>query len=348
MQVCAPLELFITSLYIDCPVSLLFPYARRPTVAGAAHHTPLVWTSRRRLWRSITVPPPDRRRSHRHCVDRCLSHRHSVDCSRPAAVAAAGRAADGDAPPLHSHPDGRVCSGGSAAFGGTTSRFSAAVQEVYSTTPRSHTFPEVAGAAAAAAAAAPLIAADAGAPLLPASVAVMSKQRRRWEAAPQGSRVAVLAASHRRGQNGCERAAPVPHPYQERRLSFSLPPVPPPLPPPTPPPRPATASPPPPPMALPAEAALQAPPPTATVRPPNARPARSAAAGSRERWRAPRWRGHRRRPPPSGESLPCRRGDGNKPGPPDPLPTPPPRRRAFRSRGEGRRPNPRTYRRRSH
>lgn len=242
MQVCAPLELFITSLYIDCPVSLLFPYARRPTVAGAAHHTPLVWTSRRRLWRSITVPPPDRRRSHRHCVDRCLSHRHSVDCSRPAAVAAAGRAADGDAPPLHSHPDGRVCSGGSAAFGGTTSRFSAAVQEVYSTTPRSHTFPEVAGAAAAAAAAAPLIAADAGAPLLPASVAVMSKQRRRWEAAPQGSRVAVLAASHRRGQNGCERAAPVPHPYQERRLSFSLPPVPPPLPPPTPPPRPATAS----------------------------------------------------------------------------------------------------------
>lgn len=245
MQVCAPLELFITSLYIDCPVSLLFPYARRPTVAGAAHHTPLVWTSRRRLWRSITVPPPDRRRSHRHCVDRCLSHRHSVDCSRPAAVAAAGRAADGDAPPLHSHPDGRVCSGGSAAFGGTTSRFSAAVQEVYSTTPRSHTFPEVAGAAAAAAAAAPLIAADAGAPLLPASVAVMSKQRRRWEAAPQGSRVAVLAASHRRGQNGCERAAPVPHPYQERRLSFSLPPVPPPLPPPTPPPRPATASPPP-------------------------------------------------------------------------------------------------------
>lgn len=207
MQVCAPLELFITSLYIDCPVSLLFPYARRPTVAGAAHHTPLVWTSRRRLWRSITVPPPDRRRSHRHCVDRCLSHRHSVDCSRPAAVAAAGRAADGDAPPLHSHPDGRVCSGGSAAFGGTTSRFSAAVQEVYSTTPRSHTFPEVAGAAAAAAAAAPLIAADAGAPLLPASVAVMSKQRRRWEAAPQGSRVAVLAASHRRGQNGCERAA---------------------------------------------------------------------------------------------------------------------------------------------
>lgn len=153
MQVCAPLELFITSLYIDCPVSLLFPYARRPTVAGAAHHTPLVWTSRRRLWRSITVPPPDRRRSHRHCVDRCLSHRHSVDCSRPAAVAAAGRAADGDAPPLHSHPDGRVCSGGSAAFGGTTSRFSAAVQEVYSTTPRSHTFPEVAGAAAAAAAA---------------------------------------------------------------------------------------------------------------------------------------------------------------------------------------------------
>lgn len=247
MQVCAPLELFITSLYIDCPVSLLFPYARRPTVAGAAHHTPLVWTSRRRLWRSITVPPPDRRRSHRHCVDRCLSHRHSVDCSRPAAVAAAGRAADGDAPPLHSHPDGRVCSGGSAAFGGTTSRFSAAVQEVYSTTPRSHTFPEVAGAAAAAAAAAPLIAADAGAPLLPASVAVMSKQRRRWEAAPQGSRVAVLAASHRRGQNGCERAAPVPHPYQERRLSFSLPPVPPPLPPPTPPPRPATASPPPPP-----------------------------------------------------------------------------------------------------